>query len=155
MKRIVIFPFVLLFFSFLIQCKNKPSTQKVTNPDYVDGNATVHNIPPEDTLQWTEIQWIDTLKDLGTIKKGGLVEINFRYKNIGKKPLSINSVVAGCGCTQPEKPVKLTQPGETDVVKAKFNTENQNGPVQKHITVTCNTKKSSYLLDFKANVTAN
>jgi hypothetical protein len=133
----------------IFSCKNKPS---VSNNGFVEGKSQLNNIPTQDTLKWTEVLWIDTLKDLGNLKKGGLVEVAFRFKNIGTKPLSINSVTPGCGCTQAEKPSKQIQPGEESLVKAKFNTENQQGKVTKHITVEYNAKQSVKELEFTAVV---
>ncbi len=146
-----------------LSCNSKPAkpndgtntlkNDKVTLPaGYVDGSNSDNIIPPTDTLNLTTIAWIDTLKDLGNLKKGGLVEVVYRFKNTGTKPLSINSVIAGCGCTQPIRPVKQFAPGEAGTISAKFNTENQNGKVEKHITVTTNSNPATKVLDFKAVV---
>ncbi len=137
---------------FILSCNSKPTAN---SNGYVDGKSELNNIPVQDSLKWTEVLWIDTLKDLGNIKKGGLIDISFRFKNIGNKPLSINSVIAGCGCTQPEKPNKLILPGDESLVKAKFNTENQNGKVTKHITVQYNAKNGVKDLEFTAVVEEN
>jgi hypothetical protein len=124
------------------------------NNGFVDGGDKKLFIDPSDSLKKTEILWIDSaVKDLGNLKKPTIAEISFRFKNIGKKPLSINSVSAACGCTNPQKPSKLIQPGEEGVVKAQFNTENQNvGQVQKSITVLSNTNPQDKTLHFTANI---
>lgn len=142
--------------SLLMSCKNKStSTTSVSYDGMVDGNSILNVIPLEDTLKRSAIEWIDTIKELGTIPKKGQVDIMFRFKNIGKKPLSIISVQAGCGCTSPQKPAKPVAPGEEGFVKAKFNAESQNGEVTKSITVVSNTEPSTKQLFFKANVVAD
>ena len=140
---------ITLALILLTSCVNN---NKATTQNFVAGDSTVNNIPPEDTLRWTEIQWLDTTQQLGTLKSGGLVEVTYRFKNVGTKPLSINSVIPGCGCTQAQKPSSLVQPGKEGAVKAKFNTENQSGTVNKHITVTYNTKLGVRELNFTATV---
>jgi hypothetical protein len=136
-----------------ISCKNKlSSANSGTSTGFLAGNDTTNNIAVEDTMKTTKIQWIDSTKDLGDLVQGGLVDVSFRFKNVGTKPLSINSVSAGCGCTKPEKPDHLIKPGEEGIVKAKFDTKNQNGQVSKQLTVECNTNPQHYTLNFKANV---
>jgi Protein of unknown function (DUF1573) len=152
MKQIISLLLISVITLITISCKNKPSASV---NGFVKGDSEVNNIPTQDTLKWTEVLWIDTLKDLGNLKKGGLVEVSFRFKNIGKNPLSINRVTPGCGCTQAEKPSKQIAPGEESLVKAQFNTENQSGKVNKHITVEYNAKQSVKDLEFTALVEEN
>ncbi len=149
MKKIVILAASIFF---LMSCNN--NTKKTSTAPFVEGSDQKLVIDPNDSTKRTTILWIDTLLDLGKLPKKGLVDISFRFKNTGNKPLSINSVTAGCGCTQPEKPSSLIAPGNEGVVKAKFNTENQNGNVEKYITVLSNTNPSDKMLKFKATVLA-
>src|SRR4051812_44114220 len=65
----------------------------------------------EDSTNFTEVQWMDSLLDLGTVKEGAQVNVSFRFKNVGDKPLVISHVQAGCGCTVPETPKEPYQPG--------------------------------------------
>ncbi len=146
MKKIIV---LICTISILIACntQNKP-----TKDGYLPGDDSRTIIDPKDSLKRTTIQWIDDSLGLGSLPRKGLVDVSFRFKNTGTKPLSINSVTAGCGCTQPEKPSGLVQPGQEGVVKAKFNTENQHGQVQKHLTVSSNTNPDTKELIFTANV---
>src|SRR5204863_2552473 len=76
----------------------------------------------EDTTNFTTIHWIDsTHHDMGTIKQGQELEIPFRFKNTGDKPLVIEAAVPGCGCTGAEKPEEPVMPGKEGVIKAKFS----------------------------------
>jgi hypothetical protein len=146
---------LLVIASALVACTQKPTTKAAAagvDKGFLSGDDKTIYINPADTNKRTTIQWIDTLKELGTLEVGAPVEVLFRFKNIGKNPLSINSVVAGCGCTSPQKPDALVEPGKEGIVKAKFKTEGQNGMVSKHITVLSNTNPESSELIFTATV---
>jgi hypothetical protein len=149
MKKILI---IATSVFLIVSCNTAQNNQPKSG--FVAGEDTKLNIDPNDTTKRTTILWIDTLLDLGKLPKKGLVDVSFRFKNTGNKPLCINSVSAGCGCTQPEKPATLIEPGKEGIIKAKFNTENQNGQVEKYVTVLSNTNPSDKMLKFRANVIA-
>jgi hypothetical protein len=135
----------------ILSCKTKNTPN---DNGFVSGTSTENIIPLEDTMKYSEILWIDTLKDLGKIPKKGQVDIIYRFKNIGKKPLSIISVPVGCGCTSTQKPAKPIPPGEESYIKAKFNAESQNiGPVNKSLRAISNTNPNTRELLFKATIT--
>jgi Protein of unknown function (DUF1573) len=109
-----------------------------------------------DSANFTTIEWLDsTFKDLGNIKEGQVVEVSYRFKNSGDKPLIIAGVTASCGCTVPEKPEKPIAPGQEEVIKAKFDSKGRpKGENRKDVFVTANTKpESSMQLSFKVVVT--
>jgi len=109
-----------------------------------------------DSANFTTIEWLDsTVKDLGNIKEGQVVEVSYRFRNSGDKPLIIAGVTASCGCTVPEKPEKPIAPGQEDVIKAKFDSKGRpKGENRKDVFVTANTKpESSIQLSFKVAVT--
>jgi hypothetical protein len=113
----------------------------------------------EDTTNFTTIEWIDSAHhDMGTIKQGEELEIPFRFKNTGDKPLVIESAVPGCGCTGAEKPEEPIMPGKEGVIKAKFSSRDYQGSQTKYVTVTANTKNSNtgvitnHSLSFTVNV---
>lgn len=106
-----------------------------------------------DSLAVTTIQWLDTTsQDLGKINEGEIIEVAYRFKNTGSKPLVIEDVAAGCGCTVPEKPEKPFAPGEDGVIKAKFNSEGRQGTQNKYVNVKANTAEQTYTLTFKVEV---
>ena len=110
----------------------------------------------KDSANFTTIEWLDsTVKDLGKIKEGQVVEVSYRFKNTGDKPLIIAVVTASCGCTVPEKPEKPIAPGQEDVIKAKFDSKGRpKGEARKDVFVTANTKpESSMQLSFKVEIT--
>jgi len=109
-------------------------------------------INPNDSTQFTKVVWLDSLVDFGTIKEGEKVDIRFRFKNTGSKILIIESVNAGCGCTNVEYPHEPIEPGKEGVVKATFNSSNQPPTVHKNVYVAMNTKERSYTVSFIGEV---
>ena len=108
-----------------------------------------------DSANFTTIQWIDSsYHDFGKVKEGEVVEVNYRFKNSGNKPLVIQDVKPGCGCTIAEKLDKPFAPGEEGVVRAKFNSNGHPGTNEKYITVLANTNPDkTWILHFKVEVT--
>lgn len=109
----------------------------------------------KDSANFTSIQWLDsTYKDLGKIIEGQQVEVAFRFRNIGTKNLIIDDVTASCGCTVPEKPEKAFAPGEEGVIKAKFDSRDKFGEINKQVYVTANTNAPNpMVLNFRAEIT--
>jgi hypothetical protein len=155
MKKTLI---ILAGITFLLSCN---SADKTAVDDVAksakDGMASNDNLSTDATMgSQTAIQWLDsTYLDLGKVKKGKEVEVSFRFKNTGDKPLVITNVTAACGCTVPEKPEKPYAAGEEGVIKAKFDSKNQAvGEHRKHVTVTANTTPESvHTLNFRVEVT--
>ena len=106
-----------------------------------------------DTANLTTIQWLDGGdKDFGKIKEGENLDVSFRFKNTGSKPLVISNVTASCGCTVPETPKKPYAPGETGVIKASFNSTGKPGSQSKQVTVYANTNPQMTTLVFRVEV---
>lgn len=107
-----------------------------------------------DTANYTTLTWLDsTYLDMGKVKEGQVVEVSYRFKNTGTKPLVIMDVTASCGCTVPEKPDQPFAPGEEGVIKAKFDSKGRPGENRKHISVDANTTPSrTHSLDFRVEV---
>ena len=107
------------------------------------------------TTDLTTIEWLDSTSiDLGSIKEGQIVEVQYHFKNTGDKNLVIENVAASCGCTVAEKPEKPIAPGQEDVIKAKFDSRGKMGQQVKNITVTANTTPEKFQnLTFKVQVT--
>jgi hypothetical protein len=114
--------------------------------DYADktpgSTASNHVIPKEafDSSQFTTIEWIDSTRDYGKISEGQKLDVSFRFKNTGDKPLIIRSVKPGCGCTAAEPPKEPIAPGAEGLIKASFNSEGRPGKNSKDIYVDANTK---------------
>jgi hypothetical protein len=103
----------------------------------VPGNST-------DTSSLTSIQWLDSIKNLGRITEGQKLEISFRFKNTGTKPLIIQSVRPGCGCTVADYPKQPIAPGGEGEITGSFDSQGRENLQRKEIAVTANTKGSAY-----------
>lgn len=110
-----------------------------------------------DTANFTTVQWLDsTFKDMGKVKEGDPVDISFRFKNTGDRPLVIANASASCGCTRPEKPEEPVMPGAEGIIKARFDSKSRPDMNRKSIYVDANTKPSrSHELIFEVFVEKN
>jgi len=98
------------------------------------------NAALKDSANFTTMQWLDSMhRDLGKVKEGEQVEVSFRFKNTGTKPLVIASVRASCGCTIPETPKEPFAAGAEGFIKARFNSSGRTGMNHKAVYVTANT----------------
>jgi len=109
--------------------------------------------PTVDPATLTKVEWLDGMdKDFGKIAEGKNLEVSFRFKNVGDKPLVISNVSASCGCTVPETPKKPYQPGETGVIKASFNSTGKSGSQSKQVNVFANLEPAMTTLNFRVEV---
>ena len=95
-----------------------------------------------DTANFTTIQWLDTVRNFGTITEGEKLEVSFRFRNSGNKPLVIERVTPTCGCTVADPPKEPIPPGKEGIIKGVFDSNGRIGPAHKSITVLSNTKPS-------------
>ena len=108
-----------------------------------------------DPATLTKVEWLDGMdKDFGKIEEGKNLEVSFRFKNVGDKPLVISNVSASCGCTVPETPKKPYAPGETGVIKASFNSSGKSGAQAKQVNVFANLDPAMTTLNFRVEVKA-
>ena len=124
-----------------------------------DGKVANNKPNPEtqqaftDSANFTTIEWIDSVKNFGKMLEGPNLDIVFRFKNTGNKPLIISDVRPGCGCTVAEKPTKPIMPGNEGEIKAQFESRGRVGVNNKNITVMANTKPlQSFELKFSVEV---
>ena len=167
MKRILI----VLAAGFTIMSCNEADTKATANTASSSNTSTVSqdtlisktaNQPaataaetPVDTANQTTIQWLDGVdRNFGKIKEGETLDVSFRFKNTGTKPLIISRVWAQCGCTVPETPQKPYPPGETGVIKASFNSTAKPGTNSKQVYMNANTNPVMSTLTFHVDVKA-
>ena len=117
-------------------------------------NATEKTVKTAAPVELTSIQWIDSARNMGTVNEGQVVDISYRFKNTGTKPLVIKNVTVSCGCTVAEKPEEPVAPGKEGVIKAQFNSSGKPGRNNKSIFVYANTTGSEeHKLEFSVEVT--
>jgi hypothetical protein len=139
-----VFAFILFSVLVMASCKSNDKPGKTDAAKSID---------PGDSTKFTTVQWMDSLVDFGSVAEGQKVNVKFRFKNTGTKPLIVASVVATCGCTVPEYTQEPVMPGGEGYVKAVFNSSGQPPTVHKTIHVAMNTKEQSYPLSFIGEVT--
>lgn len=89
--------------------------------------------------------------DYGEIAKGSDGVRTFEFTNTGDQPLIISEVKSSCGCTVPSKPNGPIAPGESSVIKVKYDTKRV-GPIRKTITVYSNADQPIKPLKIKGKV---
>ena len=147
MKKIIL---ILFTTGFILSCRD------ISNQDKSETGAEAQLAEKtvlEDTTKFTKILWIDSIdRQLGELKPGREVQITWRFKNAGDRPLIIEGVSASCGCTIPEKPEKPLLPGEEGVIKATFNGSGT-GVIAKQVHVTANTNPTkNHTLSFGGTI---
>ena len=129
-----------------------PATESLTPAPNTAADPQQNTVDPA-TL--TKVEWLDGMdRDFGKMKEGENLEVSFRFKNVGDKPLVISNVTASCGCTVPETPKKPYAPGETGVIKASFNSSGKPGSQSKQVNVFANLDPAMTTLNFRVEVKA-
>lgn len=136
----ILFSFLLLCsFSVFAQAQTKSKAKKVT------ATKTSNNGIP------SGLRFKDTYYEFGQIKQGEVVNHEFEFINMTKKPLVISNASATCGCTTPSYPFIPVEPGETGTIGITFNSKNKLGNQSPTITVTSN--MGTFKLNMKGIVT--
>lgn len=145
--------YLFLFFvaGIIISCTG---TDKSSSKDQA-AQDSLNRVAMADSNNYTTIQWLDsTTQALGKIKEGSIVEISWKFKNTGNKPLIIAEAHGTCGCTIADKPKEPITPGQEGVIKAKFNSQGQAPNVTKTVSVDANTTpQTHHSLTFTAQIT--
>ena len=115
-------------------CKNKKA-----NPYENNLGIVPEHLAEIDTANYTIIEFPDSVKSFGTVKRGDPVQINYKFKNSGRTVLYIIDVYGNCGCTVADYPKQPLMPGEEGFITVIFNTKDHPGYNSKTITVTSNT----------------
>lgn len=156
MKKIFFAIFALAFITSCNQA-DKSAESSTANPDSttVQSTASVATVtnPETDPANLTSIEWLDTKeRDMGKMNEGQKLEVSFRFKNTGTKPLIISKVWAQCGCTVAETPKEPYAPGQEGVIKATFDSQGKPGLNQKEVYANANTDPITNVLVFKIDV---
>lgn len=138
-----------------VACQNSPAKETEAPATGTAPAPAAETVNQVDSTQFTTIEWIDQNKDYGKVTEGQQVEVAFRFKNSGTKPLVIYSVAPACGCTAAEPPKEPILPGNEGVIKGSFDSKGRVGTNNKSIHVRANTSGSmDHHLQFKVEVAA-
>ena len=103
-----------------------------------------------------QIEFDKEVIDYGEVEYASNGEREFIIKNIGDAPLVITRTKGSCGCTVPTKPSQPILPGETGIMKVKYDTKRANQAFSKSITVTSNAVNfPTKVVKIKGKVLAN
>ncbi len=115
------------------------------------GITAAHAQSAEENPNAPKIAFEKKEHDFGTIEKGGDGTYEFVFTNTGKEPLFISNAKGSCGCTVPEWPREPIAPGESGVIKVKYDTKRV-GPFNKSVTITSNADKPTTVIRIKGKV---
>lgn len=139
-----------IVFVSLTACDQKKSNKLPADIVTISATADSSSTPP--SAEKPEITFEEKTHNFGVITEGEQVEYNFKFTNTGKADLLIVNASASCGCTVPEYPKGLIKPGETGVMKVKFDSKGKDGTFDKTVNVTCNTEPRETLLTISGEV---
>ena len=132
---------VLLLFVASVQAqqnKKKETTSKAKVEKEFDANGPI-------------IKFESQTVNYGRIEKGSDGTREFKFTNVGKSPLKITRVKSSCGCTIPTYPKTQIMPGESDIIKVKYNTKKV-GKFSKTVSIFTNTVPDRNVLRIKGTV---
>ena len=94
--------------------------------------------------------------DFGKVLAQKTLHKDFVIKNFGTEDLEIERVSTTCGCTVVEEPPKVVKPGQSAVLKIRFDTRAYSGRVERKILVQSNDPvKNPLELRIQATVVAD
>ena len=99
------------------------------------------------------VEFEKLVHDYGEMEQHGNGKCEFKFTNTGKEPLILSNVRSSCGCTVPEWPRQPILPGQSDVIKVKYDTK-RIGTINKSVHVYSNAKKSPISLKIKGKIHA-
>ncbi|MGE5447493.1 MAG: DUF1573 domain-containing protein [Bacteroidales bacterium] len=94
----------------------------------------------------------EEIHNFGSLKAGEVVAYTFTFKNEGTQPLIINSVDAGCNCTEVKLPEQPVEPGQEGNIEVIYNSAGEAGRQLKTIILFSNAEPSPMKLYIKADV---
>ncbi len=107
--------------------------------NWVDVNAVIRErFTEEQKKNPPIIKFEETEYNFGTIKQGDIITHEFKFTNTGKSPLIIRKVTTSCGCTTTFYTREPIKPGQSGVLRVKFNSAGKMGKQHKVITVVTN-----------------
>lgn len=138
-----------------------PTAQMPPQPGMENATATLNNADPNamadpnlqpNTNPPTKIQFAETNYNFGTIKQDTENKKVFKFKNVGDKPLIIESARGSCGCTVPNYPKQPIPPGQEGEIEVVYSPGKQAGNQSKSVTIIANTEPRTTVLQISAQV---
>ncbi|MHC5309481.1 DUF1573 domain-containing protein [Myroides sp. LJL116] len=136
-----------LFTMALVSCKDNQGASSKIDLD----NAKKVEQESTQARKYPKISFDRSMHDFGNVANNEAVFTEFVLTNTGDSELIIIGATASCGCTVPEYQKTPILPGESSVLKVRFQ-QAQQGMQQKTVNLTTNTEKGEEILVIKANV---
>ena len=100
------------------------------------------------------VEFAKEVHDFGEMMQHGDASCEFSFTNTGTEPLIISNAKGSCGCTVPQWPREPIMPGETNVIKVKYDSK-RIGPINKSVTITSNAANApTKVIRIKGNIKA-
>jgi Protein of unknown function (DUF1573) len=135
---------VLLTFGLLAFIAGGVAAQSTTTP----ATAVKVQNPNAPTMSFES-----EVVEYGTIEQGADGVREFKFTNNGKEPLIISNARGSCGCTVPTWPKEPIKPGESSVIKVKYDTKRL-GAINKSVTITSNAATPTKVVRIKGKIIA-
>ncbi len=154
MKKITILLTVAFFAVFTVSAQISTAKNKEVKPvqkkEVKQAPAATEKADNPDA---PTIKFEKTTHDYGTIEQHANGNCEFKFTNEGKEPLILTNVRSSCGCTVPTWPREPILPGQSKVIKVKYDTKRL-GVINKTIHVYSNATTPSVTLRIKGKVVA-
>ncbi|MBL4670458.1 MAG: DUF1573 domain-containing protein [Flavobacteriales bacterium] len=125
--------------------------EETLNTDIIDNPISAES-SAEDEGKRPFFEFVEEIKEFGTITQGETVSMTFRFRNVGQSNLIISSAQGSCGCTVPEWPKEPIKPGEEGKINIIFNSTGKQGLQNKTITLIANTIPNTKVIAIKGEV---
>lgn len=99
--------------------------------------AHAQTVQPVVLTTGAQLTFEKEVHDYGTLQQHADGTCEFSFTNTGNEPLIISNAKGSCGCTVPDWPHQPIAPGESAVVKVKYDTK-RIGPINKSVSITSN-----------------
>jgi hypothetical protein len=160
MKNLILLLAVFIFAAFTVNAqvsssersdaeKKKMEQKRMEEKKRIKDQANEQENNPNAPI----IKFDKTVHDYGTIQQHGDGNCEFKFTNEGKEPLILSNVRSSCGCTVPTWPRQPILPGQSEVIKVKYDTKRV-GMINKSVHVYSNAKVSPLTLKIKGKINA-
>ena len=165
MKKVVLTLSMVLFVMFGLlaqvstsnQSPNKPTAEEQKKQEMLrqqeKGKQVQEANPQANNPNAPVVKFDKVVHDYGEMEQHGDGRCEFKFTNEGKEPLILSNVRSSCGCTVPEWPRQPILPGQSDVIKVKYDTKRV-GMINKSISVYSNASQSPVTLRIKGKIHA-
>lgn len=99
-----------------------------------------------------KIEFKETKKSFGYIKRGTVVTLDYEFCNIGNEPLIINDAEVSCSCTRVIYPTQSVFPNQSAKITVNFNTSTVYDRQDRVVIIRSNDPKTPIKIRYKGIV---